>query len=105
MIDVLVDPVGRYRVDPNEADEYDRTALHWAALFGRLRTLKHLVEKYNVDIHRVCWLDDFGETALDYAERHKTAKSEHDTTECASYLRELGAINWEWTDESSSDED
>jgi ankyrin repeat protein len=50
MIDLLVE---RYGVDPNgAADEDGWTALHWAAWYGRVRTVKHLVEKHKVDIHK-----------------------------------------------------
>ena len=45
MIDLLVE---RYGVDPNGAKS-GWTALHCAA---RVRTVKHLVEKHNVDIHK-----------------------------------------------------
>ena len=76
MIDLLVD---EYGMDPNGVDEYGRTALHWAAICGRVRTVKHLVEKHNVDIHKR-GVD--GKTALDLAERHRR-------TECADYLRAL----------------
>ena len=76
MIDHLVE---RYGVDPNGAGEYGRTALHFAALDGRVRTVKHLVEKHNADIHK---RDSFGKTALDSAERDGR-------TECAAYLRTL----------------
>jgi len=76
MIDHLVE---EYGMDPNGADYGDGwTAIHFAASFGSVRTVKHLVEKHNVDIHRT---DDAGETALDLAE----AKG---YTECAAYLRE-----------------
>ena len=65
--------------------------------WGRVRTVRHLVEKHNVDINSRC---RDGMTALDVAE-------ESGKTECASYLRELGATNrWSPTEtESSSDED
>jgi len=77
MIDLLVE---RYGVDPNGAEEDNGwTALHRAAEYGRVRTVKHLVEKHNVDIHK---RNGFGGTALDLAERHCR-------TECAAYLRAL----------------
>jgi len=77
MIDLLVE---RYGVDPNGAGENGGwTALHEAAMEGRVRTVKHLVEKHKVDIHQ---RNGDGETALDFAEMtHKTA--------LADYLREL----------------
>ena len=74
MIDLLVE---EYGVDPNGAGEYGCTALFWTASFGRVRTVKHLVEKHNVDIHKRDW---DGETALYIAENHGM-------TECADYLR------------------
>ena len=77
MIDLLVE---RYGVDPNGAGSRGRTALHWAAMRGRVRTVKHLVEKHNVDIHKRDRL--YGETALDVAESRRR-------TECAAYLREV----------------
>ena len=78
MIDHLVE---RYGVDPNAGDDYGWTALHYAARDGRVRTVKHLVEKHNVDIHKrlAGW---GGKTALDLAE-------ENGRTECADYLRAL----------------
>ncbi len=77
MIDHLVE---EYGVDPNEADEDGWTALQLAAKEGRVRTVKHLVEKHNVDIHkRAGW---GGKTALNFAERLGR-------TECAAYLRAL----------------
>ena len=76
MIDYLVE---EYGVDPNGAGRYVWTALHSAASHGRIRTVKHLVEKHNVDIHK---RDSFGKTALDWAERNGR-------TECADYLRAL----------------
>ena len=75
MIDLLVE---RYGVDPNGAGEYDVwTALHWATEYDRVRTVKHLVEKHNVDIHK---RNRDGETALDLAEKRGR-------TECAAVLR------------------
>ena len=78
MIDLLVE---RYGVDPNGADEDNngRTALHKAARYGHIRTVKHLVEKHNVRIHK---RNRYGMTALDVAERSHQ-------TECAAYLRAL----------------
>jgi len=78
MIDHLVE---EYGVDPEAADTIGRTALHEAAIRGRVRTVKHLVEKHNVDIHKrlAVW---GGKTALDLAE-------EHGRTGCAAYLRAL----------------
>ena len=75
MIDHLVE---EYGVDPNDAD-HGCTALHEAAEHGRVRTVKHLVEKHNVDIHK---RDEDGDTALDWAERLGR-------TGCAAYLRAL----------------
>jgi ankyrin repeat protein len=49
MIDHLVE---EYGVDPNGVDEYGWTALHNGSESGRVRTVKHLVEKHNVDIHK-----------------------------------------------------
>jgi ankyrin repeat protein len=83
MIDLLVE---RYGLDPNAAAEGGWTALHLAAAKGNFRTVRHLVEKYNVDI----LANSMDGTALDLAELNGR-------TECASYLRELA--------ESSSDED
>ena len=82
MIDHLVE---EYGVDPNGADEDGRTALHWAAIQGRVRTVKPLVEKHNVDIHKS---DGGGRTVLDWAEREGM-------TECAAVLRGYGATNGE----------
>ena len=65
---------------PNKASAVVGTALHRAAMRGYVRTVKHLVEKHNVDIHK---RDSFGKTALDLAERDGR-------TECADYLRALG---------------
>ena len=78
MVDHLVE---EYGVDPNGADAVGWTALHCAAYSGRFRTVKHLVEKHNVDIHKrlAGW---GGKTALDLAE-------EHGRTECAAVLRAL----------------
>ena len=76
MIDLLVE---RYGVDPNGADEDGCTALHRAVDRGHVRTVKHLVEKHNVDIHK---RNKHECTALDVAELS-------DTTECAAYLRAL----------------
>ena len=64
MIDLLVD---KYGVDPNGVAGLmyggGWTALHMAACHGRVRTVKHLVEKHNVDIHK---RNQEGRTALDY---------------------------------------
>ena len=49
MIDHLVE---EYGVDPNVADGLGSTALHCAADLGRVRAVKHLVEKRHVDIHK-----------------------------------------------------
>ena len=46
---------------------------------GRVRTVKHLVEKHKVDIHK---RDRYGKTALNMAEMYGW-------TECAAYLRAL----------------
>ena len=95
IIDLLVE---RYGLDPNAVDDRAGwTALHSAAWDGHFRTVQHLVEKYNVDIHvRTGW---DGKTALDLAEKKGR-------TEIASFLRELGATNGEPAEtESSSDED
>ena len=77
MIDLLVE---RYGVDPNVADGHGSTALHWAVSRGRVRTVKHLVEKHNVDIHKRTLRT--GATALYIAEQCGR-------TECADYLRAL----------------
>jgi len=82
MIDLLVE---RYGVDPNAGDKYGLTALHWAAWEGRVRTVKHLVEKHKVDIHKRIEATDEendGATALDVAELNGW-------TECADFLRAL----------------
>ena len=93
MIDHLVE---RYGLDPNAVDDCGGNALHHAAFNGRVRTVKHLVEKHNVDIHARDW---DGKTALDWAEQFGR-------TECALFLRELGATNGEPSEtESWSDED
>ena len=77
MIDHLVE---EYGVDPDGVDGIAGwIALHEAATWGRVRTVKHLVEKHNVDIHEREWC---GKTALDLAE-------ENGRTECADYLRAL----------------
>jgi len=75
MIDHLV---GRYGLDPNTEDELGM-ALDHAADHGRVRTVRHLVEKHNVHIHARNWV---WQTALDVAE-------EQGRTECASYLRDV----------------
>lgn len=62
MIDHLVE---RYGVDPNEEDDYGMTSFHRAAACGRIRTVQHLVEKHNVDIHAAC--EARRNTALHYA--------------------------------------
>jgi len=78
MIDHLVEEHG---VDPNGSSGDDwRTALHVAALEGRVRTVKRLVEKHNVDIHKMTGYK--ATTALGLAE-------ENGRTECAAYLRAL----------------
>jgi len=76
MIDLVVE---KYGVDPNGVDPNGVegwTALHYAAKYDHVRTVKHLVEKHNVDIHK---RDRWGRTALDVAEM----------TECAAVLRGL----------------
>ena len=76
MIDHLVE---KYGVDPKGVGG-GWTALHKAAEFGRVRTVKHLVEKHNVDdIHK---RNRYRKTALDLAERNGR-------TACADYLRAL----------------
>ena len=78
MIDHLVE---EYGVDPNG----EWVELRWTALHngqrgrGRVRTVKHLVEKHNVDIHK---RGEYEQTALDLAEVWGM-------TECAAYLRAL----------------
>jgi len=62
MIDHLVE---EYGVDPDEVDEYGWTALHDAARHGRVSTVKLLVEKHNVDIHKRDERDRW--TALDWS--------------------------------------
>ena len=105
MIDHLVE---KYGVDPNrDVDEWDfggfgRNALHWAVLDGRFRTVKHLVEKHNVDIHqRSC----YGTTTLDFA----VGLRENATPgriECAEYLRGYGAkTGWELEEEDWTESD
>ena len=86
MIDLLVE---EYGVDPNGVGGAQGTALHNAAWSGRVRTVKHLVEKHNVDIHK---RNGHGETALDEAELS-------DMTECAAVLRGYGATNGEPVEE------
>ena len=76
MIDHLVE---EYGVDPNGVDGIGWTALHWAAEYNCVRTVKHLVEKHKVDIHK---RNEFGRTALDKAEVTGM-------TECAAYLRAI----------------
>jgi len=80
MIDHLVE---QYGVDPNGWDRDGWTALHWAAKCGFVHTVKHLVEKHHVGIHKT---RRRGKTALDVAE-------EHGRTECAAVLRGYGATN------------
>ena len=79
-------------VDPSHLDETDGwNALHAAAYHGRIRTVKHLVEKYDfIDIHEE---DESGNTALDSAE-------ENGRTECAAFLRELMSTRRECLDET-----
>jgi len=86
MIDHLVE---EYGVDPNgTSEENGCTALHEAAWDGRVRTVKHLVEKHNVDIHERTenYKDNDetidGATALGLAEMCGM-------TACADYLRSL----------------
>ena len=74
MIDHLVE---KYQEDPNE--EVVSAAIHEAASRGRVRTVKHLVEKHNVDIHQG---NMYGYTALGLAKLN-------DRTECAAVLRAL----------------
>jgi hypothetical protein len=88
MIDHLVKT---YELDPNESNEFEMTPLHYAAKHGHLRTVKHLIEKYSVDIHK---RDVNGETALDWAE-------EDGRTECAAVLRGYGAVNGQPLDTNS----
>jgi ankyrin repeat protein len=98
MIDHLV---ARYGVDPNMLVSRRWDAIHYAAKSGRTRTVQHLVEKHNADIH--AW-DDTTNTALDVAEGYNW-------TDIVSYLREIGATNREpfvpdWGDDGmDSDED
>ena len=91
MIDHLVE---EYGVDPN-GDSGGCTALHKAAKEGRVRTVKHLIEKHNVDIHK---RGEDGWTALDSAE-------EKGRTECAAVLRGYGATNGEPVEEEYEEED
>jgi len=77
MIDHLVE---EYGVDPNKSDGYEGcTALHYAAMSGRVRTVMHLTEQHKVVIHK---RNVDGETALDQADKWGR-------TECADYLHEL----------------
>ena len=95
MIDHLVE---EYGVDLSGVNhEYGLTA-HLAVRNGRLRTVKHLVEKHNVDIHERDW---YGKTALDLAE-------EKGMTECAAVLHGYGARTREELEEddwTESDDD
>jgi len=87
MIDHLVE---EYGVDPNWVVGVDWwTALHYAASRDRVRTVKHLVEKHKVDIHK---RTSEGWTALDFAEKRGM-------TECAALLRGYGATNGEPVEE------
>jgi ankyrin repeat protein len=82
MTDHLVE---EYGVDPNGTGEDNGwTALHEAAWVGRVRTVKHLVEKHKVDIHKRKQgnIENDEPTALDLAE-------DNGKTACADYLREL----------------
>ena len=78
MIDHLVE---EYGVDPDEVDEYGWTALHDAARHGRVSTVKLLVEKHNVDIHKRDERDRW--TALDWSLGGA----------CAAVLRGYGATS------------
>ena len=95
MIDHLVE---EYGVDPDGVDEMDEngcTALLCAACRGRVRTVEHLVEKYNVDIHkRTDW---GGKTALDFAKWLGR-------TGCVAVLRGYGAKTGEELEEEASTE-
>ena len=90
MIDHLVE---EYGVDPNGVGGGGWTALHEVARLGRVRTVKHLVEKHNVDIRMRNYYE---ETALDLAE-------ENGYTECAAVLRGYGAPNGSPWDERRGD--
>ena len=46
--------VGKYGLDPHAKDELRTTALESAVRYGRVRTVMHLVEVYNADIHAIC---------------------------------------------------
>jgi len=68
-------------LDPDEVNQFGLTALQNAAMSGRVCTVKHLVEKHNVDIHA---RGGGGQTALDVAEEEGFTPAHE---ECASYLR------------------
>ena len=69
--------------------------LHDAAMVGGIRTVKHLIEKHNVDINK---RNAEGRTALDMAE-------EYGMPECAAVLRGYGATNGEPVEEDEEDEE
>ena len=53
--DAVIDHlVGKYGLDPHAKDEAGWTALESAVRYGHVRTVMHLVEVYNADIHAIC---------------------------------------------------
>ena len=69
----------KYELDPSALDSCGWTALHIAARYGRLGTIRHLVEKYNVDVRTRSGTNVY---AWDWADREGQ-------TEAAALLAEL----------------
>ena len=74
--DVIDYIVEKYGVDPNGLNKEGWTSLQWATMCNKPHTIRHLVEKYDVDLYYV----KFGRNCLQDASRRGF-------TECANLLR------------------
>jgi hypothetical protein len=79
MIDHLVET---YELSPDESNRFGCAALQNAVMGGHLRTVKHLVEKYDVDIH-----------ARDLGEWEEEVEDDVYGSACIEYLRSLHSSN------------
>ena len=84
MIDHLFDTYG---INPCDKNRFDLTALENAALSARVKTVKHLVEEYEMEPDVIYG----GErTTLEIVEEEGCYTPEHE--ECVAYLRSLGEV-------------
>lgn len=77
-----IDNIIKFGIDPNQGDIDDRTILHIASANGSIKTVKHLVQNYNVKVN--C-KDRWGSTPLRDAQRYSRLS-------IIDYLKNHGAV-------------